>query len=171
MKNYPNDIDYIPTPSSTVNPKWRRRNYKISKLINPNSKVLDLGCGSKNLLEYLDAPKKYIGIDYKQPLADIEINFNYNFKLPKENWDFIVCSGLLEYLKNIKHFFQHVKNNSVSYIFTFSQSNELRKSLGNPNGLNSVNDFEIILKTYFEIKEQVALKTHTIYLCKDIIDV
>ena len=162
------NLKYIPTPGPVVNPKWKQRNKRIAKFIGPNARVLDLGCGSKNLLSYLEHPIDYIGIDYNQPLADLSINFNYDFQLPAKEWDFIVCSGLLEYLDDLDHFFSHVKNYSKRYIFTFHTSSKLRKDLNKQHAVDNEKDFELLLSKYFKIHNIINLKTNTIFACKDI---
>ena len=161
--------NYIPTPGPTLNPRWTRRNRFISDLINQNSTVLDLGCGSKDLLRYLKMPANYFGIDYNQPYADLSINFNNDFSLPKDNWDYIVCSGLLEYLINLDKFFNTIKNNASVYILTFYKPKGKRGAFGNPNTLESVDEFEMLVSKYFDIIQLTQkMKQHNIYVCKDI---
>ena len=111
---------FYSTVGPTLNPTWTKRNKKIGSYIPNRSKVLDLGCGSKDLLEYIN-PKEYIGVDYQQPIADLNINLNDTFECPRPNkgkWSHIVCSGVLEYLIDIDLFFKTIKGNSKCYIFT-----------------------------------------------------
>jgi SAM-dependent methyltransferase len=158
---------YIPTPSSTLSPKWTKRNKRIADEIPEQMSILDLGCGSKDLLNYLNNPKKYIGIDYNQPLADIQINFNNEFVLPKGEWNYIVCSGLLEYLLDLDYFFKQIKFCSKFYIFTFFTTYSKRSRLNNPNEIESITEFEGKLSSYFEITKVAKIKEHNIYVCKD----
>jgi SAM-dependent methyltransferase len=159
---------YIPTPSTTLNPKWTGRNISIASMIPEQMSILDLGCGSKDLLRYIKSPKKYLGVDYNQPLADLSINFNDTFSLPTDNWDYVTCSGLLEYLLNVDNFFKQITHLSQSYIFTFYKSDSSRQRLKNPNTIKSVADFEKILNANFQIVRIKDIKTHFVYVCKDI---
>ena len=159
---------YIPTPGPTLNPKWTRRNRFIAGMIPEQMSILDLGCGSKDLLRYIKSPKKYLGVDYNQPLADLSINFNNKFSLPIDSWDYIICSGLLEYLLNVDNFFKQITRHSQSYIFTFYKPYNNRQRLNNPNTIKSVADFEKILNANFQIIQIEELTNHFVYVCKDI---
>lgn len=154
---------YIKTPSKLKNPGWTKRNIKISKHITDNSNVLDLGCGSKDLLRYIK-PVEYVGIDYIDTHADIICDFNKPFEIPVNNWDFIVMSGVIEYLHDLDMFFNTIKNNSDKYIITIWKNYEL---LNNPNKLNSINDYIELIENYFYIVEEDYWKLNRIFICKD----
>lgn len=157
--------NFIQTKKETLSPGWTERNQKIASLISQNSKILDLGCGEKDLLNYV-SPSKYIGIDYQSNSADIRLNFNNSFVLPKDEWDYIVCSGLIEYISDIHLFFESIKNNSRLYVFTFWTKNE---SIREKNGLLgvSINEFKEILNKNYSIIEATSWKSHEIYVCQD----
>lgn len=162
-------IDYVPTQSSTHKPEWSGRNKKLSTFIEDNTSVLDLGCGSKNLLNYIN-PKTYVGVDYNQPACDIEINFNLDFDLPKGNWNYIVSSGLLEYLFDLDYFFCKIKNNADYYIFTFWKDAYKSTSIENPH-LQSVDQVTNIINNNFFVVKKDSFKKHLIFVCKDKNDV
>lgn len=157
--------NYIPTLGPTLNPRWSGRNKKISKFIKNDSTVLDLGCGSKDLLRYI-SPKQYTGIDYNQPLADIEINFNSEFTLPDGMWDYIITSGLLEYLFDIDDFFSRIKKKSSNYIFTFWKEAHLAVSIKNPK-LHSVDQVISIINNSFSVIKTDEYNKHIIFICTD----
>lgn len=157
--------NFIPTQSSTLNPKWTGRNKQISKFIENNTNVLDLGCGSKDLLNYL-RPKKYVGVDYKQPLCDIEINLNTNFVLPDGPWDYLVASGVLEYLDNLENFFSKINSSSEKYIFTFWKLAHKSESIKNKN-LQSLEYTEKLIEKYFDIIDTDKFRNHVIFICKN----
>jgi hypothetical protein len=158
-------MNYVETPRSTLDPPWSERNKVIGSYIDMNTNVLDLGCGHKDLLKYIK-PKKYIGIDFNDQ-ADIKINFNLEFSLPRDEWNFIVCSGLLEYLNDVPAFINKIKKTSNKYIITYWSKNEqLRK----PNGLEkfSVSDFLDLINQHFIIIEKNSWNNHQILILKDI---
>ena len=157
--------DYVPTQSSTQTPTWTGRNKKISSFIEHNKNVLDLGCGSKDLLNYI-TPKNYIGVDYNQPLADIQINLNKDFTIPTGTWDYIISSGVLEYLSDLTHFFSKIKNNSNNYIFTFWKDADKSTSIKNPH-LYSVDKVISSINDNFSVIKTDSFKRHLIFICKD----
>ena len=77
------------------NPHWEDRNKIIADMMLPNKKVIDLGCGAKNLLKFYNA-KKYLGVD-GIPSADLVVDLDGNFELP-DGWDYAVNSGILEFV-------------------------------------------------------------------------
>lgn len=161
-------MSYIPTYAATENPGWTGRNKKIAGFIKEHSNVLDLGCGSKDLLQYINAPKKYTGIDYNNPVADLSINFNESFTIPKFNWTYIVCSGLIEYLYDIDKFFKTIQNNSEVYIITLWKKFNASWSIDNPYTKElSVLDVENKITNNFTIVKRSSYKKHNIYICRD----
>lgn len=155
---------FVPTPSSTLNPSWTNRNKVIGSNINNNSSVLDLGCGHKDLLNYI-TPKTYLGLDFND-IADIVVNFNEDFDLPEGDWDYIVCSGLLEYLVNVPRFIEKIKGRSKTYILSYwSKNNQLREPANLPKF--SVEDFIQETKNNFEVVSNLEWKGHLIIIAKD----
>lgn len=157
--------NYIKTPSSVVNPKWTKRNQIIGKLIQDNKTVLDLGCGGKDLLNYIK-PSKYHGIDYNDDLADSYADFNKPFEI-NDTWDYIVCSGLLEYLEDINTIIQSIQNKADTYIVTYWTHAQKNTSFHNIGAL-SIDQFIQILSKYFNIKSTTTWREHIIFVLGDI---
>lgn len=156
---------FVPTPSSTLNPSWTGRNKVIAGNINNNSSVLDLGCGHKDLLNYI-TPRNYLGLDFNN-IADIEVNFNEDFNLPEGDWDYIVCSGLLEYLVDIPKFIKKIKGKSKNYIVSYwNKNNQLREPANLPKF--SIEDFKNVIENNFKITASVEWKGHLIIIAKDL---
>lgn len=160
--------EFYSTVGSTKSPTWTKRNKKIASLLTPRPKVLDLGCGSKDLLNYIQ-PKEYLGVDYQQPLADININLNDRFECPKPNkgkWSYIVCSGLLEYLVDVNLFFNTLQNNSKSYVFTYWLDGQTSTTNANKNIL-SIGQILDLINQNFRIQQVDICQRHLIFVCKD----
>jgi ubiquinone/menaquinone biosynthesis C-methylase UbiE len=105
--------------------KWKKKNSYYwedveklcSFLIPENSTVLEIGCGTGDLLAYINARKK-VGIDYSRNMIGIAkkkypgINFmameagNLNFK---EKFDYVILSNLIGYLEDIQKVFAELK--------------------------------------------------------------
>lgn len=100
------------------NPYWRKRNEKIAnELMIPNRSVLDLGCGAKNLLNYY-TPSSYLGVDGGAKEADMILDLDTDFVLPT-GWNYVVNSGILEYLFDIDRYLKKIKSLGNEYIFTW----------------------------------------------------
>jgi hypothetical protein len=155
---------YIPTPARVINPSWTKRNEVIASYIKKNKSILDLGCGAKDLLKYIPEPNKYIGVDYHDEHADLVLDLNNDFQLPDHEWDYIICSGLLEYLNDIPVFFSKIKNHSDIYIITFWKK---YKSLNNKNQVTSAKEFENIVFDNFYLLAKTKINSHRVYVLKD----
>ena len=100
-------------------PHWTRRNKLIGEeILLPNKSVLDLGCGAKDLLKYYN-PSTYLGVDIAET-ADLIVNFDEEFELPG-GWDYIVNSGILEYVDNLDRYLEKISKLGNEYIFTWWQ--------------------------------------------------
>lgn len=158
-------IDYVPTINSTKNPSWTGRNKTIASYVTDNTNIIDLGCGSKDLLNYIK-PSTYLGIDYNQPLADLEINFNEDFQLPSGNWDYLVSSGLLEYLFDLELFFSKIKQNSKHYIFTYWEIAHKAKAIKNPK-VQHIDVVKDLISQNFIVTKTTKYREHIIFVCID----
>lgn len=97
---------------------WSNRNSEIASLLKDSKTVLDLGCGYKNLLEHY-TPSKYLGVDWFD-YADITLNLNEDFHLQIPNgWDYVISSGVMEYLDSIDDYLKKVNGLGETYIFTW----------------------------------------------------
>jgi ubiquinone/menaquinone biosynthesis C-methylase UbiE len=105
--------------------KWKKKNNYYwedverlcSFLIPENATVLEIGCGTGDLLACINARKK-VGIDYSRNMIGIakrkypDINFmameaeNLNFK---EKFDYVILSNLIGYLEDIQKVFAELK--------------------------------------------------------------
>jgi|688.fasta_scaffold160252_3 hypothetical protein len=99
-----------------TNPHWEDRNKIIAGMMSPNKRVLDLGCGAKNLLKFYN-PSEYLGVD-GIPSADVIVDLNSNFNIPG-NWDYAVNSGILEFVVRPDLYLEKIKNLSSEYFFSW----------------------------------------------------
>ena len=117
-------IDYF----NTLAPKrlkWKKRNSFYHKLLEryfsfyipPDSKVLEIGCGTGELLNYIK-PKEGLGIDFSENMIQIaKQKFpNLNFSVDdienlniSEKYDYIIISDLLTSLWDIQKSFAELK--------------------------------------------------------------
>lgn len=99
-----------------INPHWQYRNKIIAEMMRPNSSVLDLGCGAKNLLKFYN-PSKYLGVDGVET-ADLILDLNSDFYLPG-GWDYAVNSGILEFVLRPDQYLKKIKGLSEEYFFSW----------------------------------------------------
>jgi hypothetical protein len=141
-----------------TNPHWEYRNKIIAEMMTTNKRVLDLGCGAKNLLKFY-TPSVYLGVD-GIPSADLVVDLNSDFTIPG-NWDYAVNSGILEFVVRPDLYLEKIKNLSSEYIFSWWR--------GTGWGRMSFEDIEdLISKNYkiVEIKEMGLV--NKIYRCNNI---
>lgn len=100
----------------TTNPHWEDRNKIIANMMEPNKKVIDLGCGAKNLLKFYK-PSEYLGVD-GIPSADLSMDLDSNFILPV-GWDYAVNSGILEFVIRPDLYLEKIKTISREYFFSW----------------------------------------------------
>jgi len=91
-------------------PSWDGRNQLIATFIPSGASVLDLGAGSQSLAGHLAHGCHYQPCDVvKSTQAVLLCDFNSG-RYPdiQQQYDFVVCSGLLEYLRDIDTFLRVV---------------------------------------------------------------
>jgi hypothetical protein len=142
-------------------PPWRFRNKLISKMIEPNKTIIDIGCGAKNFLDYYDA-KKYFGIDGMPDVgADLVTDLNQDFRpLVDSGWDYAINSGMIEFVKDVRVFLDRQKHLANEYIFTWH--------LDKFSGRMSFERIEDIIKENYEILEMQPWGSQRVYRCKPI---
>ena len=99
-----------------LNPHWEDRNKIIAEMMVPNRRVIDMGCGAKNLLKFYK-PSEYLGVD-GIPSADMIVDLNSNFTISGD-WDYAVNSGILEFVVRPDLYLEKIKNLSSEYIFSW----------------------------------------------------
>jgi hypothetical protein len=110
-------------------PNWDGRNETIARLIPAGSSVIDLGCGPQTLRRHLDPSCKYQPCDVIQSTPDVIFcDFNSGiYPDAKESYDYVVCSGVFEYIRNPSEFLK--KNSLLGKVMILSY-NPLHHVLG-----------------------------------------
>lgn len=151
-------MELVISPLHLQKPPWRLRNKLISKMIEPNKTILDIGCGAKNFLKYYE-PKKYLGIDGMEGVgADIIANVDEDYHLLLDSgWDYAINSGMLEFVKNPRLFLDKQKTLAAEYIFTWH--------LDKGSGRMSFERIEDIIKENYTILEIEPWGSQRVYRC------
>lgn len=91
-------------------PLWDERNEIIAGLIPPGSSVLDVGCGAQTLKQHLKPGCKYQPCDVVKSTPDVIFcDFNAGvYPEVKERFDYVVCSGVFEYIRKPQEFLRRL---------------------------------------------------------------
>lgn len=104
--------------------RWKERIKQMAVFIEPNKKVLDLGCGKMWLKEYMPENCIYIPVDYTSRSADcIVADFNKK-EFPNVTTDVAFISGCLEYVIDYKWFIRCVSQCSNQVIISYCTIDE-----------------------------------------------
>jgi len=93
----------------------------MAEIIQPNSTVLDIGCGKEALRKYIPNTVKYYGCDLVKRSDDtIVCDFNRGIYPPIKRYDYVFCSGVLEYINDLEHFLNTIKNYGECLIVSYA---------------------------------------------------
>ena len=85
--------------------------------------------------------------------------------MPDDQWDYIVCSGLIEYITDVDYFFESISKKSQIYIITFWKNVNGSVGIANNNLPKNFVEFEQKLKKFWNIENKLKWKEHNIYVC------
>jgi len=103
-------------------PPWDVRNRVIADFIPDGSSVLDLGCGAQTLKLHLKSGCTYQPCDVITNSPDtIHCDFNAGI-YPKiiKRYDYVVCSGLLEYVRTPSEFLQRISSFGDALLISYN---------------------------------------------------
>jgi SAM-dependent methyltransferase len=166
--------------------KWRSNwiNEQINPFLRPDSMVLDVGCGTGEIILYLNPVKKYLGVDrnagYIKKALNRLNNKNIFFKCLDLNdnkckvelngeWDAILMVGLLHHMSDeegenlIKVLTELMNINTTLFIlepiYTNRQSKLSRYIVSKDRGRNvrELSGYLRLLQDFSEIKHEIDL--------------
>ena len=129
---------------------WKGRISKMACFIDPNSSVMDIGCGKMWLKDYLPQNCEYIPVDYlKRSPECIVADFNKK-QFPSRKTDVAFISGCLEYVKDYSWFISELCTHGNRVIISYCTTEKfpvraIRKGYSWVNHLSSkdlINLFE-----------------------------
>jgi len=103
-------------------PSWDERNEIIAGFIPAGSSVLDVGCGAQTLKQHLKPGCRYQPCDVIKSSPDvIYCDFNAGiYPQFTELFDYVVCSGVLEYIRKPREFLQKVPQWGQAVILSYN---------------------------------------------------
>jgi hypothetical protein len=120
-------------------PVWDERNKIIAQAIPAGTSVLDVGCGAQTLRQYLREGCKYQPSDVIKSTPDVilcDLNAGI-YPETREHFDYVVCSGVLEYVRKPKEFLTKIPKLGRTVILSYcplAEGGSKLKRLGNPWG-------------------------------------
>ncbi len=149
---------------------WKTRIKSMAKYIQPNTSVIDLGCGKMWLKEYIGKNINYYPVDYLKRAEDsIVCDFN-KLQFPKISAECSFVSGCLEYVDNPAWFINKITQNSNKCIISYCTFDDFpnineRKKLGWVNSLNENELISLFKKNNFELlKSESTELNHKFYI-------
>jgi len=103
-------------------PPWDERNRIIAGFIPAHSAVLDLGSGAQTLRKHLAPDCQYQPCDIIRSSPDViycDFNAGIYPALPRK-YDYVICSGVFEYIRDPAHFISQVRNYGRKALFSFN---------------------------------------------------
>lgn len=151
---------------SQVIPHWDERNRIIAGLIPDKVSVVDLGSGAQTMRKHLKRGCEYQPCDVIQSSPDvIHADFNSGIypKLTKE-YDFVVCSGVFEYMRDPNRFLSEIRHYGRTIIFSYNPYTDgyprlKRLACGWVNHLTEAQLKELFSANMLEWKELVRKST------------
>lgn len=103
-----------------VDPPWDERNQIIGGIIPDNCSVLDIGCGAQTLKRYLPKEVEYQPCDLVKREGVLFCDFNSGvYPVISKSYDYVVCSGVLEYSRNPSEFLRRMGGFGRTIILTY----------------------------------------------------
>ena len=108
-------------------PVWDDRNVRIAGLVPDHCSVLDVGAGAQTLRRHLKPGCRYQPCDLVQSSPDVILcDFNRGIfpDLGGKSFDYVVCSGVLEYMRQLEGFVARVRCYGRNLILTYNVREE-----------------------------------------------
>ena len=128
---------------SNMKESWDDRIQFMAGFIKPNSSVLDMGCGTLALKQYLPTGCRYQGCDVVlRKETTIVCDFNKKEFPPAKLYDYVFCSGVLEYVNDLPAFLKEMRKYSDSLIMSYvAAKSKSKKRIRKREGLDWVNHY------------------------------
>jgi hypothetical protein len=109
--------------NASETPSWDERNVRIAALIPDNCSVLDLGAGAQTIRRYLKPNCRYQPCDLVKSSPDVLVcDFNRGRfpQLNGERFDYVICSGVLEYIRKPQDFLNRIRDYGTNFFITYN---------------------------------------------------
>ncbi|MCV6608358.1 MAG: methyltransferase domain-containing protein [Campylobacterales bacterium] len=143
--------------------------YLVSKIKNKPQKILDLGCGTGEVLSFISWDfTQFIGADFskemreshptKKNISTKDLDFNKEFPSDLKDLDLIIASSSLQWSKNLEFTLSQIKektNNIAFAIFTNGTFKTIRELTKKETFLKCPKDLKTTMEKYFNVNSKV----------------
>lgn len=108
-------------------PAWDERTALMAAMVAPNSSVLEFGSGREQLARFLPPGCQYQPADIVARSArTLVVDLNGELpQLPKPTYDYIVFSGVIEYIHDLPRLFAFTRMHGRHVILSYAATDEL----------------------------------------------
>jgi hypothetical protein len=153
----------------SLHDEWDERTALMAGMIHPNTTILEFGAGKEHLRNFLPQGCIYQPSDIvaRSP-ESIVCDLNQEFPKLDKKWDYIVFSGVLEYIHDVQKLLKQVRAHCDTCILSYASTDCLecmttRMRSGWVNHL-SKDSFEAMLQNAgFTVQEKRAWRGQDIY--------
>lgn len=151
---------------------WAERATQIAKYIPDKATVVDIGGGFENLRKFINADQYYCIDCYQATKQTILADLNKEYPQLPERVQFVICQGVLEYMKSPMDFLLNMSQYGRHMVLTYriaKQKNENQKIKRNFMSFDQVE--ELLRVTGWEIlawqwvEEKSGTQTEKLYYC------
>jgi hypothetical protein len=142
-------------------PLWEGRVQKMAALVEPGSRVIDLGAGARTLRTYLPEGCSYTGADLT---GDLPLDFDAGI-YPEGRWDVAVLSGALEYARRPSDVLRALRSMAPVVLVSYAHGGSLdyRTKNGWFNHLSKAGLQQIFRRTGWRHSHAGYWGAHSIY--------
>ncbi len=153
----------------SFNPQWDARTALMGAMVPAGSRVLEFGSGREQLAQFLPAGCHYQPSDLVARSPQTLVwNLNDGFPPLTEQYDVIVFSGVIEYVKDLPALFAAVRKTCRLCIVSYARTDELscmatRLASGWVNHLSAAELEQIFTRAGFTMRERMPWQHQTLY--------
>ena len=107
-------------------PAWDERSAMMARMVTKNASVLEFGSGREQLESFLPEGCTYQPSDLAPRSArTLVCNLNEGFPQLTQRYDFIIFSGVLDYIHDLETLMQHVRQHCTQCIASYPVTDDL----------------------------------------------
>lgn len=129
---------WLELATSGTLPSWWKRNKAVASFIPRKVSVLDIGAGDKHIKKLISKDCHYTALDCVDDLSGETIVLDFNKTDARElivgQFDYGVCSGVLEYISDPLNLLTFVLNNCQNVVLTYIASENRNHTKDEDNG-------------------------------------
>ena len=150
------DIAEVVKIEYQVKDRWSERNSTVAEYIPAGSSILDLGCGDKDILNYVEC-SDYWGVDLCK-YADQIHDFDDELLTWDRKWDIGLLLGVIYYPHHTDRFLSHYKQFADKWIVVINPKTILLKDQWN-HCFNEDTMPPVLLRHFSKVSSRIDIPT------------